>query len=103
MPTASCTSAPRTPGNAGGKVFIIRPTAAKAEILDQDWLGTPEKSELIVAAPIVARGRVYVTSMDALYAIGPKGAPAGARPSGPPTVAGGNRRRLEAPRRQPRW
>ena len=63
-------------GDAGGKVFIIRPTAAKAEILDQDWLGTPAKSELIVAAPIVARGRVYITSMDALYAIGPKGVPA---------------------------
>ncbi|MEX1128012.1 MAG: PQQ-binding-like beta-propeller repeat protein, partial [Vicinamibacterales bacterium] len=62
-------------GNAGGKFFIIRPTATKAEILDQDWLGTPEKSELIIASPIVARGRVYVTSMDALYAIGPKGAP----------------------------
>ena len=28
-------------GDAGGKVFIIRPTATKAEILDQDWLGTP--------------------------------------------------------------
>ncbi len=74
-------------GNAGGKVFIIRPTAAKAEILDQDWLGTPEKSELIVAAPIVARGRVYITSMDALYAIGPKGVPAAARPSGPTAAA----------------
>ena len=62
-------------GDAGGKFYIIRPTAAKAEILDQDWLGTPQKSELIVASPIVARGRVYVTSMDALYAIGPNGAP----------------------------
>jgi outer membrane protein assembly factor BamB len=62
-------------GDAGGKFFIIRPTAAKAEILDQDWLGTPQKSELIIAAPIVARGRVYVTSMDSLYAIGPKAAP----------------------------
>ena len=62
-------------GDAGGKFFIIRPTPTKAEILDQDWLGTPEKSELIIASPIVARGRVYVTSMDALYAIGPKGAP----------------------------
>ena len=60
-------------GDAGGKFYIIRPTAAKAEILDQDWLGTPQKSELIIASPIVARGRVYVTSMDALYAIGPKG------------------------------
>ncbi len=27
-------------GDAGGKFYIIRPTAAKAEILDQDWLGT---------------------------------------------------------------
>jgi len=73
-------------GNAGGKVFIIRPTAEKAEILDQDWLGTPAKSELIIAAPIVARGRVYVTSMDALYAIGPKGVPSGSRASVPPTA-----------------
>ena len=64
-------------GDAGGKFYIIRPHAEKAEILDQDWLGTPQKSELIVAAPIVARGRVYVTSMDSLYAIGPKTAPAG--------------------------
>jgi outer membrane protein assembly factor BamB len=85
-------------GDAGGKFYIIRPTAEKAEILDQDWLGTPEKSELIIASPIVARGRVYVTSMDALYAIGPKGAPktspapAPAKPTapaaaGPATVA----------------
>jgi hypothetical protein len=73
-------------GNAGGKVFIIRPTATKAEILDQDWLGTPEKSELIIASPIVARGRVYVTSTDALYAIGPKGAPKAASPG--PGVGG---------------
>jgi len=69
-------------GDAGGKFYIIRPHADKAEILDQDWLGTPQKSELIVAAPIVARGRVYVTSMDALYAIGPKTVPAG-RPAPP--------------------
>jgi outer membrane protein assembly factor BamB len=80
-------------GNAGGKFFIIRPTATKAEILDQDWLGTPEKSELIIASPIVARGRVYVTSMDALYAIGPKGTPktaAGAAQANPaPAPAAG--------------
>jgi hypothetical protein len=85
-------------GDAGGKFYIIRPTAAKAEILDQDWLGTPEKSELIIASPVVARGRVYVTSMDTMYAIGPKGTPkAGTTsapakpvspaPAGPPAVA----------------
>ena len=62
-------------GDAGGKFYIVRPHADRAEILDQDWLGSPQKSELIVASPIVARGRVYVTSMDGLYAIGPKGAP----------------------------
>ena len=62
-------------GDAGGKFFIVRPHADRAEILDQDWLGTPQKSEQIIASPIVARGRVYVTSMDALYAIGPKAAP----------------------------
>ena len=61
-------------GDAGGKFYIIRPHADRAEILDQDWLGTPEKSELIIASPIIARGRVYVTSMDGMYAIGPKGA-----------------------------
>ena len=70
-------------GDAGGKFFIVRPHADRAEVLDEDWLGTPQKSEQIIASPIVARGRVYVTSMDALYAIGPKGVPAGG-PKGPP-------------------
>jgi outer membrane protein assembly factor BamB len=81
-------------GDAGGKFYIVRPHADKAEILDQDWLGTPQKSEQIIASPIVARGRIYVTSMDALYAIGPKTAaaaakPAAAKPAAPPTVASG--------------
>jgi hypothetical protein len=74
-------------GDAGGKFYIIRPTAQKAEILDQDWLGTPQKSELIIAAPIVARGRVYLTSMDSLYAIGPKGVPAKSNGAAPATEA----------------
>jgi outer membrane protein assembly factor BamB len=80
-------------GDAGGKFYIVRPHADKAEILDQDWLGTPEKSEQIIASPIVARGRIYVTSMDALYAIGPKTVPAAAaRPAAPaelPAAAAG--------------
>jgi outer membrane protein assembly factor BamB len=71
-------------GDAGGKFYIVRPHADKAEILDQDWLGTPQKSELIIASPIVARGRIYVTSMDGLYAIGPKNAP---KPSTAPAAA----------------
>ena len=88
-------------GDAGGKFYIIRPHADKAEILDQDWLGTPQKSELIIASPIVARGRVYVTSMDALYAIGPQGRAdasrqAGAAAAAKPPDAGAGR---GAPRR----
>ena len=70
-------------GDAGGKFYIIRPHADRMEILDQDWLGTPEKSEQIVASPIVARGRIYVTSMDALYAIGPKGSRGSTQSSAP--------------------
>ena len=74
-------------GDAGGKFFIIKPGPDKAEILDQDWLGTPQQSEQIIASPIVARGRVYVTSMDALYAIGPKTAPASAAKPAPASEA----------------
>ena len=77
-------------GDAGGKFFIIRPHADRMEILDQDWLGTPEKSEQIIASPIVARGRVYVTSMDALYAIGPKGAAGSTDSAGSQGTAGTN-------------
>lgn len=78
-------------GDAGGKVFIIRPHADRAEILDQDWLGTPEKAEQIIAAPIVARGRVYITSMDGLYAIGPKEARPDAKPAAKPAAAAAGR------------
>ncbi|HVL68188.1 MAG TPA: PQQ-binding-like beta-propeller repeat protein [Vicinamibacterales bacterium] len=64
-------------GDAGGKFYIIRPHADRAEILDQDWLGTPQEPQHIIASPIAARGRIYLTTMDALYAIGPKGTSAG--------------------------
>ena len=65
-------------GTENGKFFIIRPLADRAEILDQDWLGSEQSPEPIIASPAVARGRVYVVSMNAIYAIGPKMAPAGA-------------------------
>ena len=60
---------------------LHHPAAAPtgAEILDQDWLRQRRQSpEPIIASPAVARGRVYVVSMDAIYAIGPKMPPAGA-------------------------
>ena len=65
--------------------------------------GAEPGPEPIVASPAVANGRVYVASMDALYAIGPKALKAGAaaapprrprrRPPAPP-VAADHRARL---------
>ncbi len=69
-------------GTENGRFYIIKPTVAGPEILDQDALGTEAAPEAIVASPAVARGRIYLASMDTLYAIGPKGAPNGRRSSG---------------------
>jgi outer membrane protein assembly factor BamB len=77
-------------GTENGKFFIIRPHADRAEILDQDWLGTEQSPEPIIASPAVARGRIYVTSMNALYAIGPKMAPSTAPSPAPARTAGTN-------------
>ena len=57
-------------GTENGKFYILRPSASGAEVLDEDVLGNPQSPEPIVASPIVADGRVYVTSMEAMYAIG---------------------------------
>ena len=57
-------------GTENGKFYILRPSATGVEVLDEDLLGTEQTPEPIIASPIVADGRVYVTSMDATYAIG---------------------------------
>lgn len=80
-------------GTENGKFYIIKPTASGPEVLDQDQLGTEEAPEAIVASPAVARGRVYLATMDALYAIGPKGpykaaAKAPAKPAAAVAAAG---------------
>jgi len=68
-------------GTENGRFFIIRPHADRAEILDQDWLGSEQNPEPVIASPAIARGRVYVTSMNAIYAIGPRLAPSGSSAS----------------------
>ncbi len=83
-------------GTENGKFYVIKPTASGPEILSEVQLGTEAVPEAIIASPAVARGRVYVASMDALYAIGPKGAPKAAarsvavtaRPAGDNGAAG---------------
>jgi outer membrane protein assembly factor BamB len=68
-------------GTENGKVYILRPSATGVEVLDEDWLGSQQEPEPIVASPIVADGRVYVTSMEATYAIGTR-----ARKTGAPSL-----------------
>ena len=93
-------------GTENGRVYILKPSKTGVEVLDDDTLpqskygGTGDAvpgPESIVASPAVANGRVYIASMDALYAIGPKTlkaaaapAPAAAAPAaapGPPAAA----------------
>jgi outer membrane protein assembly factor BamB len=57
-------------GTENGKFYILRPSATGVDVLDEELLGPAQSPEPIVASPIVADGRVYVTSMDAMYAIG---------------------------------
>jgi outer membrane protein assembly factor BamB len=77
-------------GTENGKFYIIRPHPDRAEILDQDWLGSEQAPEAIIASPAVARGRIYIASMEALYAIGTKGNPASTTADGQPEAASAN-------------
>jgi len=78
-------------GSENGRFFILKPRADRVEVLDDDQLGSEQTPEAIIASPAVSQGRVYLVTMDAVYAIGktrkpplayrPQALPAG---SGPP-------------------
>ena len=68
-------------GTENGKFFILKPTAAGCEILDQDQLGTDAEPEAILSSVAVSRGRVYLVTEKALYSIGKKQAAAAAQPT----------------------
>ena len=68
-------------GTENGKFFILRPKADGVDVLDEDWLGSQQSPEPIIASPAVADGRIYVVSMNATYAIG-KRKPAQTRAAG---------------------
>lgn len=72
-------------GTQNGRFYILQPSATGVEVLDEDWLGSPQAPEAIVASPAVSGGRVFVSSMEATYAIG-SDAPAAA-PARPVTPA----------------
>jgi outer membrane protein assembly factor BamB len=59
-------------GTENGKFFILKPGPTKAEVLDEDQLGTEAKPEAIIASVAVSNGRVFVVSDSNLYCIGKK-------------------------------
>jgi outer membrane protein assembly factor BamB len=77
-------------GTENGRFYILRPSATGVEVLDEDWLGSQEAPEAIVASPIAADGRIYVTSMEATYAIGMRNRPAGQKPAAAAAPAAGS-------------
>jgi len=83
-------------GTENGHVFILKPSKTGVEVLDDDALplsvqegtgGAEPGPEPVVASPAVANGRVYIASMDALYAIGPKALKAAPATPAPTTAA----------------
>jgi hypothetical protein len=70
-------------GTENGKFFILKPGPAGIEVLDEEQLGTPDAPEQILASVAVAQGRIYLASMNALYAIGTRRAPAGRSAAAP--------------------
>jgi outer membrane protein assembly factor BamB len=70
-------------GTENGKFYILKPGPASVEVLDEDEMpaGIDGNPQPIIASPAVARGRIYLATMEGLFAIGPKGA--GPRPAAP--------------------
>lgn len=73
-------------GTENGKFFILRPRQDRCEVLDEDQLGTEAAPEAIIGSVAVSRGRIYVVSGEALYAIGRK-SPAADEPRAAPERA----------------
>jgi outer membrane protein assembly factor BamB len=65
-------------GSENGKFYILKPRPDGVDVLDEDEMppGGDGNPQPIIASPAVARGRVYVTTMGATFAIGPKTAAA---------------------------
>jgi outer membrane protein assembly factor BamB/dienelactone hydrolase len=69
-------------GTENGKFFILKPGPTGAEVLDEDWLGSEQTPEQIIASVAVSRGRIFLATMDNLYCIGKKAAgPADPKPA----------------------
>jgi len=86
-------------GTENGRFYILKPSKTGVEVLSdvtlpattQEGTGDAQPGpEAIIASPAVANGRVYVASMDALYAIGPKTLKPSAAPAPPTPLPAGS-------------
>jgi len=67
-------------GTDSGEFFIVRPSATRGEVLSKvemplsknSCCGSEGTSEQIYAGVAVSRGRVFMVSSDAIYALGPR-------------------------------
>src|SRR5262249_7254167 len=64
-------------GTENGKFYILKPRADGVDVLDEDEMpaGVDGDPQPIIASPAVARGPVYLVTMERMFAIGPKTAP----------------------------
>lgn len=59
-------------GTENGKFYILRPGPVKAEVLDEELIGSETAPEAIIGSPAISRGRIYLATVEALYCIGKK-------------------------------
>ena len=57
-------------GTENGKVFIVKPSREKADVLSAVTLGAGTDQEAIIANPAISEGRIFVVSMSNIYAFG---------------------------------
>jgi len=64
-------------GTENGKFYILKPRGDGVDVLDEDEMpaGVDGNPQPIVAAPAIARGRIYLVTMEKMFAIGPTTAP----------------------------
>ena len=76
-------------GTENGKFYILKPRPDGVDVLDEDEMpaGVDGNPQPIIAAPAISRGRIYVVTMERMFAIGPKGTPKGGIVPGVPGSA----------------
>lgn len=67
-------------GTENGKFFILRPKPDGVDVLSEVQLGTEKDAEEMESAVAISRGRVFLVTMDATYAIGKKAGPVKSAP-----------------------